>query len=330
MATHQEKVTAGLFLLIGIGLILGVLFLIVGIQVTRGTDTYYVIFEGSIGNLKEGSPVNFMGVPVGDVSDLRLAPDLASIEAELDLVKGTRITSGTSAQLKFSPLTNVYYIELFMSKGELGEDLQPGAVIAHTKTEVDEFVSQLPVLQGQLQHLLNQTVDILSDENLARFDLVLEGVSDFITRVNVDYHGLHDELLMAVKDLRSSMKTFDETLAALRQEVEGFRHDAREGLDRAAGALEGGAGDLSTFLDELKLREEIATTRDAVIRLLEQYEKAAEQTEGMVAENRKTMRNLLEGLESLTRQMRTLVRKLEEDPSRLMWSKPTPERETPE
>jgi phospholipid/cholesterol/gamma-HCH transport system substrate-binding protein len=330
MATHQEKVTAGLFLLIGIALILAVLFLIVGIQVTQGTDTYYVIFEGSIGNLKEGSPVNFMGVPVGDVSELRLASDLASIEAELDLVRGTRITSGTTAQLKFSPLTNVYYIELSMNKGELGEDLEPGAIISHTQTEVDEFVAQLPELQSKMQHLLNQTVDLLSDENRERFVRVLEQSSKLLGRINEDYDDLRQEMFDAVGDFRASMKAFEETLATLRREAQGFRGDAQEGLDRAAGAMESGAGDLSAFLADLKLNEEIAVTRDAVIRFLEKSGEAAEQAEGLVAENRRSMRVLLEDLESLTHQMRLLVRKLEEDPSRLMWSKPIPERETPE
>ena len=45
--------------LLGLVLLSGILFLIAGINLTKATDLYFIYFEGSIGNLKEGSPVKF-------------------------------------------------------------------------------------------------------------------------------------------------------------------------------------------------------------------------------------------------------------------------------
>ncbi|MBU0754530.1 MAG: MCE family protein [Planctomycetes bacterium] len=330
MATRQEKVTAGLFLLLGIALVLAVLFLIAGIRLTQGTDTYFVVFDGSIGNLKEGSPVKFMGVPVGTVGDLHLTRDLASIEAELNLVKGTRITSGTRAMLRFNPLTNVYFIELNVNKGALGEDLPPGAVIAHERSEVDEFVSELPELKNSMQRLLEEVVDLLDQENRERFTRTLEGLGTLLEQVNTDYPRVREEVLGVVHGLGSALDGFETTMEEYRIIAGDLETDARTAMTRGADAVELGMGDFSRLLNDLDLKGELGATREALVQVLQRYEGAAREMEGLVAENRNALKALIHRLDALTRQFQTLVDQVDQDPSRLLWPKPNPERITPD
>lgn len=330
MATHQEKVTAGLFLLLGIALIMAVLFLIAGIRVTRGTDAYFIVFEGSIGNLKRGSPVKFMGVPVGTVGDLRLTENLDSIKVELDLIKGTRITSGTRAKLRFSPLTSVYFIELGVTKGALGEDLSPGGVIVCEKTEVDEFVSELPELKDSVQKLIREVADLLSRENQKNFSLTLKELGSLLEQVNNDYPRIRDDLFQVIDALRDSMENFDATLGEFRATAVGMKTDARDALVRGADSVEDGMGQFSLLLSDLDLKTELAETREVLIQVIEQYEGAAVQMEGLLEENRDSLKRLVAGLEVLTRRLRNVVEKIDQDPSRLIWSTPDPERDTPD
>lgn len=337
MATHQEKVTAGLFLLLGIGLSLAVLFLIAGIQISRGMESYYVYFEGSIGNLRDGSPVKFMGVPVGTVGEMTLSPDLSAIEVELKLKKGTRVTEGTRARLKFNPLTSVYFVELNVRKGEMGEDIAPGYLIKAEKTEVDEIVSQLPRIQESIQTLLTEVISLLDEENRRNFSEVLLGLNELIQGLNDGCGSIRETFLLAGEDFRGTLKEVDDTLAVFREEAGGFRQDARlsmeKGIDvlkESAESLESGVDRFNVTFEDMDMRVQVAETSEALVRLIERLDSTAVEMQGVVKENRQNLKELVLGLEGLTREMRSFIARLDRDPSRLIWSTPKPERETPE
>ncbi|MFH1999627.1 MAG: MlaD family protein, partial [Planctomycetota bacterium] len=293
-------------------------------------DEYYINFSGSIGNLKQGSPVNFMGVPVGSVTDLRVSKDLASIEAKIDLSKGTRITTGTRAKLKFSPLTNVYFIELTVNQGALGEDLAPGCLIPHEKTEVDEFVSSLPELQATIQNVLSKVSIALSAENLDNFNVFMKDAREVVGYLATDYPSIKKDLDGTLDDLRKSFRDFDTTLDKIRVEAERFTTDTREALYLGVDKVENGFARFNTSVDELDLKEQVSETRRAFEQVMTRLDQTVLQMKEMVSENRKEMRDLLKGLNDLSLQMRSFVRRLDDDPSRLIWSDPRPERSTPD
>lgn len=330
MATHYEKVTAGLFLLMGIALILVVLFLIVGIKMTQGVDSYYISFSGSIGNLKQGSPVKFMGVPVGSVNSLSLSKDLSAIEAKIDLSRGTRITTGTRAKLKFSPLTNVYFIELTVTEGELGADLYPGCMIPHEKTGVDEFVSNLPELQETILSVLAKASVAMSDENLDNLKVFMNDTRDLIGFLRQDYPVLKKDLETTVEAMRTSLKNFDITLEKFRNEAKRFTTDTRGAFDKGVGTVKGGIDRFNTTIEDLELKSQVTDVRQAVERLVADLEQAAQQMEQMVTENRGEMKLLLKGLNDLSLQIKGFVAKLDRDPSSLIWSNSKSERSTPD
>ena len=70
MATRKEKVNAGLFLLIGVLLISATIAVVAGINLRRPGVPYSIRISKSVGGLREGSIVRYLGVPVGRVVDV--------------------------------------------------------------------------------------------------------------------------------------------------------------------------------------------------------------------------------------------------------------------
>jgi hypothetical protein len=70
MATRKEKVNAGLFLLIGVLLISATIAVVAGLNLRQPGVPYTIRISKSVGGLREGSVVRYIGVPVGRVTDV--------------------------------------------------------------------------------------------------------------------------------------------------------------------------------------------------------------------------------------------------------------------
>src|SRR5665213_2817226 len=78
---------------------------------TGGTGeraVYRVIFSGPVSGLRTGSPVNFNGIRVGEVSDLNLdTVDPKKVDVTISVDPSTPIRSDTAISLEFQGLTGI-------------------------------------------------------------------------------------------------------------------------------------------------------------------------------------------------------------------------------
>ena len=334
MATRRQKVEAGLFLLIGAALLFGVLFLLIGLSLVDEHDTYYVHFYESVGNLKKNSPVSFKGYPVGRVAETNLAEEMTHVIVTLCIEKGTRITSDVRAELKFSPLSQVYFIELTRDGNE-GDLLEPGRKIEPKPSNLDEIVNRIPELQASLADLLQQITALFSNENIASFGNILDNL---------------DSVVVSVPDKLTHLET----------EVVDLKKEIKESMDRLVGRIEG----TLTLIDGAVVQVEtsaaqvekvgieaenlVAGSSPAVDSVLAEIEKAVRESRalaldlrGFVGEleeepsrliwsDREKIENFLSTMEKTVRDARSLLRELRRDPSRVIWSEKTPARKTPD
>ncbi len=72
-----------------------------------------IVFSGSVGGLSRGSSVNFNGIKVGEVTDIRLAPqDPRRVLATIKVDPATPLRADTRARLDSAMLTGVSVISL--------------------------------------------------------------------------------------------------------------------------------------------------------------------------------------------------------------------------
>jgi phospholipid/cholesterol/gamma-HCH transport system substrate-binding protein len=350
MATRREKVEAGLFLLICAALLFGVLFLLIGLSLAQEKDSYYVFFTESIGNLKANSPVSFKGYPIGEVGDIDLVPPgMTEIKVELELEQGTRITEYVRAELKFSPLTQIYFIELTLDQ-EGGMYLTPGDSIPPKPSRVDEIVSSIPEMQRNLSALLARLEELLSDENLEAFGSILANLDALLEDVPARIETLETEALDLKKDFEFRFEEVAIQIEKTAFRMERFAAEAedilatnRERLDTILTTLEEGSGDAHGLLAELRRDPSLVfwpegAEQSTLLKELEGAAKEARELVGLLNEEPsrliwpegEELRNLLISLEKTVRETGSLLKDLKRDPSRIIWSDRAAARKTPD
>jgi phospholipid/cholesterol/gamma-HCH transport system substrate-binding protein len=121
METRANYAMVGLFTLIAIFGGFGFAYWIGGRDAGTRRDAVAIIFSGSVSGLLRGGSVNFNGVRVGEVTDIRLMPEdprLVVVKIEID--QSTPVKADTRARLESQGLTGVASIALVGGASQAG------------------------------------------------------------------------------------------------------------------------------------------------------------------------------------------------------------------
>jgi phospholipid/cholesterol/gamma-HCH transport system substrate-binding protein len=194
-------------------------------QHTGGTGeraVYRVIFSGPVSGVRTGSPVNFNGIRVGEVSDLNLNPsDPKKVDATIAIDPATPVRSDTRVGLEFQGLTGIGALALRGGSPtapplpRIGNE--PPVLIADTGATQDLTQAAREVL-GRLDRLLESNEPLLRSalQNLDKFSMALARNSDRIDSVMNGVESLvgsadkPGELTQAVRAVRDAAKPIGE------------------------------------------------------------------------------------------------------------------------
>jgi phospholipid/cholesterol/gamma-HCH transport system substrate-binding protein len=201
----------GVFLLACIGLIvLGGLF-VSGLRTEERLE-FYIVFEESVSGLSIGSPVQYMGVPVGTVKDITVT-GTDRVEVSI-LVSTNKVTllQGTQATLvNYNLAAGTMAISLALAKDVTpGDPLPPGSVIPTTaslfaslSTQLGSFLEDFKEISSSITTGLKgmeegQLVKVIED-----FDATLVEGRHFIANAN-------DTLEQVKGDIEGGVKNFND------------------------------------------------------------------------------------------------------------------------
>jgi phospholipid/cholesterol/gamma-HCH transport system substrate-binding protein len=164
METRAPFVIVGAFVLAAIAAVFGFVY---WLQNTGGLGpraTYHVQFDGSVPGLLVGAAVLFNGIRVGEVSDLRLAPDSPRrVNAIISVASTTPVRADTKVGLEFQGLTGVPVVAL-----------EGGMLVAGTG-EVSTLIADPGAGQGMTQaarDALRKVDSVLSENSGALKDTI--------------------------------------------------------------------------------------------------------------------------------------------------------------
>lgn len=172
METRVSYVAVGAFVLVlGAALLAATLWLASGGQGQRQFDAYQAIVGESVSGLNLDAPVKFLGVDVGRVRAIRLAPnDPQRVQLIFAIQRGTPIKQDTVATLKTHGLTGIAFVELSGGSPE-------APPLRAAKGELPAIRTK-PSLGARLENVLTDTssnVNALIDaENRAAIKRILE------------------------------------------------------------------------------------------------------------------------------------------------------------
>lgn len=139
---------------------------------------YQITFSHGVNGLSKASPVQYSGIPVGQVQDLQLEPgDPRRVRATIQVYQGTPIKQDTRARLVFTNITGRMSIQLTGGSPQsppLAADDKNPPLIGADPSPLDALLENGEGLMSNINHLLANANRLLSEDNVQRVGQTLE------------------------------------------------------------------------------------------------------------------------------------------------------------
>jgi phospholipid/cholesterol/gamma-HCH transport system substrate-binding protein len=171
METRAHYVAVGAFVLAVILLAFVTVLWLGSSEFSQEAKRYYIFFRGSVAGLNKGSQVQYNGIPVGRVIDIRVDPDdvekiQVTVEINTSIVD---IKTDARAFLDANLLNGVATIQIRGGTKE-AKELEPESkhrypVIAAGQSELEQLRANLPELLGDLKEVAHNLNAVLDEQN---------------------------------------------------------------------------------------------------------------------------------------------------------------------
>lgn len=180
METRAHHVLIGLFsVLVVVGAMLFGLWLAKASMDNAFTD-YEVVFNEAVSGLSKGSSVQYNGIKVGDVIELRLdEKDPRRVLARIRLTAGTPVKVDTKAKLALTGVTGTSIIQLSGGNPD-SPDLKGKAgklpVIVASPSPIARLLTDGTDMMANINMLLHNANQLFSPDNVARVGKTLDNL----------------------------------------------------------------------------------------------------------------------------------------------------------
>src|ERR1700722_2183613 len=187
METRAHYVAVGAFVLTMLFLAFVAVLWLAGTQFTTSFAHYDIYFEGPVTGLNTGARVEYIGIPVGTVSDIEIVTDKESlaenggkpIRVTVQIKNSVAIKKDDSATIQTNILSGVSYI--LISQGKSAEPIEARRndrypVIRSKRSTLSSLAARGPQLLDKLDVILDHVDDVLSDHNRQAFSEILDNV----------------------------------------------------------------------------------------------------------------------------------------------------------
>lgn len=321
METRANHVLIGAFtLILSLGVVLFALWAS-KYQSDAAWREYEVVFREAVTGLSVGGVVQYNGIKIGEVRNLRLAPeDPRQVIARIRVKSDTPIKTDTKAKLALTGLTGISLIQL-TGGSPAAPLLQPSP---------GEYIAVIVADESALQKLLTSTEDIAATASavLLRVDRLLS--EDNMARVG--------RIVNDVETISSAIASEDESIAALITDAA----EAARILRSASAAAERSFEQLDSSLQRIdkSLVDELPKLVARLDQSLAAIESLSVGANAMLAENRDALASFsnqglaqmgpaVTELRALLRELARLSEKLRDDPSGFILGRGQPKEFTP-
>ena len=159
MARTVSPFKIGLFALICLALIAGAAIWLKAAFWFQNTKIYATYFNVSVKGLQNDAVVNYRGVPVGRIYDIRIGPDGRLIEVLMKLQADFRVDNTIAARLHEQGLTGLRYLEIGSAPEDI-EQLTPKITFPTKYPFIHSCPSELDLLEIGLQNLYAKLISL--------------------------------------------------------------------------------------------------------------------------------------------------------------------------
>jgi phospholipid/cholesterol/gamma-HCH transport system substrate-binding protein len=312
METRAHHILIGLFTVIIVvgGLLFGIW--LAKAHSDQEWNYYDVVFNEAVTGLSRGSAVQYNGIRLGDVNQLRLDPnDPRRVLARIRVSGDTPLRKDTHAKLALTGVTGVAIIQL--SGGSPGSPLLVGhdgevPIITADTSQLAKLLSNSEDLITNINQAAAHASELLSPENVHRIERTLDHL-DKTTGVIADER---EDIRSLIKQLDIATKQANETLA----ESKALVHNAN-------GLVEGQGK--ATLESAQRAMASLEHSMASIDRLINDNSDALNGGAASLGDLAPALRELRDTLSSL----RSITRRLDENPSGYLFGREKTKEFTP-
>jgi len=257
METRASYLIVGLFVIAGmLGLVFAAMW-ITGTRTDEALALYDIYFDGNVAGLKPGNAVQYRGIPVGGVIDMRIDPEnVERVLVVIEVAADAPIREDTEATLALQGITGLSYIQL---TGGTQEAAALKAAPGQRRPVIKSRPSELAAIFEAAPEMLNRAIEViamleklLGPENQQRIGNILQNIEN-TTGALSNSSGDIDKLLSdgagAVEDVRKLTAVLaenTENIDSILVEGAGTMKDVHE----LTGTLAGSADDLKKLISD--------------------------------------------------------------------------------
>lgn len=193
MVSKATKIRLGVFLLVGIVLILMFAAAVAGNSLRSKWDTYYISFEDyPVSGLQVGGTVNYQGIKVGRVEDIKIDPEnVNKVVVTVNVEPGTPIKEDTEAVLALIGITGLKAVEIKGGSNE-AETMAPGSYIKAGSTLIDDISERAISIVDKIDEIAANINDLTNDENRQNIAKILEQTGMILEETRSNLSGTLD------------------------------------------------------------------------------------------------------------------------------------------
>ncbi|MBN2105495.1 MCE family protein [bacterium] len=224
MITRSQKIRLGIFLTVGVFLLLATLTIIIAPKFFEDRDNYFIGYRGvSLTGLQGGSAVKYHGLSVGYISKIFIDPkDIERVIVEISLDRGTPIKEDTYADIELLGITGLKIIEL---RGGTNESnyVKRGEYIRSGKSTTEMITGKAETMMEKAEIMLNNLAQLTNPENQKKLNVLLDNSSKSMAVLGELLSDNKDELKNSIANTEQITQDFQALIVSSKntmQEIE--------------------------------------------------------------------------------------------------------------
>lgn len=325
--TRAQKVRLGIFVAVGLAVLVGGLLVLAGMKLGEKRDLYSVRFSdanASLNGLEVGSPVKYSGIRIGRVESIKVDPeDVSTLVVELSLEGGTPVAEDSVASAGSMGITGLKYIEL--SRGSRSaRKREPGETIPAGVSLIDELSDKAAVITAKLEQLVDNLNAITTPEMRGKVASVLDNTNQLLRTADA-----------TVEENRANLKGLGERIARASVQVEELTRELKGTTLRVNGLLDSASPKVETVLVEAaalagelrhsreQLDQTLAAARAAmgeegVGKTLKSADRLMERGYLVLVQSQEEIETAVERLRETSENLSVFSQRIKDDPSLLL------------
>ncbi len=248
MRKRSQKVRLGIFIIVGFSILIILVGFFTAQELFEKSDTYYVSYKDvSVSGLEVGSPVKYLGIKVGSISDIKIdKDDISRVIIELSLKPGTPIKEDAKANIVSQGITGLKAIEIRGGSNE-ADFLKKKEFIQAGSSFTEDITGKAEVIAEKVEMILNNLIDFTKKEKLEKITDMADEIHSFAQRGKVTLAKFNNLIDDNSEEIHQTITT---------------AHEVTEKLNVSGTQLKKALTNINNILEGDTLNQILANTKD--------------------------------------------------------------------